>query len=549
MKPPEGPLAEGRPAPWRARASRLEIAFWLGLLACIVAIAPFVWFDLVLMDEFSQLSHAQRILAGDVLYRDFSEFIAPLNIWLLAAVFAVFGTSLVAARVCLAVLLVAASAQLWWLGRRLGVGPWVAWLPGWALLHSHYAHYPGVSHHWLALVGVLAAMQTAFLALDRDDSRWWAAAGVLAGLTGLAVQSDGIVLASALFGFIAIHGWLAGAPLARTARSLGAGLAGLAAPLALAASICALQGALGDAFYSMFIWPTQHYRTPGGINDIPFLSDFPLIISPVRELPGWYGRLAHYALLYLVAGAATGLALAWGLGRLARRLRSGPGLTPADARLGLAGIVAIAFILVSARGRADFVHISMYASPAFLFAAALIPRWAARFPAWHDAPLRALPACMLALYAATGTLMAIKGVAKNPDAWLSWRTPDERLRDTPVIRWLREHARPGDRLVALPVGGFYYFYALPPATRTGILFTPDLGYTPPAEWRAMGTELAVNRPRFVLIAPWAYGDQAALRAQYASLLPPGYEKVAEVATPQWAGIWPAVIYEDHRSPR
>ncbi len=64
----------------------------------------------------------------------------------------------------------------------------------------------------------------------------------------------------------------------------------------------------------------------------------------------------------------------------------------------------------------------------------------------------------------------------------------------------------------------------------------------------MAAELAARRPRFVVLAPWAWGEREPVIAELASLLPPGYARVAEVATPQWGGLWPAVIYEDQRGP-
>ena len=103
-------------------------------------------------------------------------------------------------------------------------------------------------------------------------------------------------------------------------------------------------------------------------------------------------------------------------------------------------------------------------------------------------------------------------------------------------------------MVALPAGGFYYFYGPPPATRNPYVLPPDQGYTPEAEWRAVGAEIAANRPRFVVVAPWAWGDVGAIHAQYAALLPPGYREVARLRTPQWGGMWPAVVWEDAGRP-
>jgi hypothetical protein len=74
------------------------------------------------MDEGAVLAYAMRILDGDVPVRDFQTFYGPLNPWLVAGVFTVFGPSLIAERaVGLAYRLVLAGAVLY-LVRRRGPG-------------------------------------------------------------------------------------------------------------------------------------------------------------------------------------------------------------------------------------------------------------------------------------------------------------------------------------------------------------------------------------------------------------------------------------------
>lgn len=514
-------------------------ALLAGAAALAFAVAPFGWASTFSADEFTFMSDALRMLRGEVLYRDFFQFTMPVAQALLAAAFAVAGPSLLVAHALQAALVWGAAVLAWCLARALGAGPWAAWLPGAALAVGLYPHYPGYNHHWVALPAVLGALLAGAAALRGGRARTWALAGALAALAFLTVFADGAVLLVAFLAAPPLAAWLAGRPLATALRPLAAFLAGFAAPVALAAGWLAALGALGVGFFDVFVWPLAFYRGSGGVNDVAFASDLPGLLMPIRGLPGWFGRVAHYVLQYALFGAAFMASLAFGLGLLARRARGAAGNEAVDdAPLGLAALAALGFLALSTRGRADFVHVGMYMVPGLVALVALLPRF----------PGRSAGRAALAVFALTGAGMVAKGVWQDPATWRSPRPPDARMREAPIIAWLQANARPGDRMVALPAGGFYYFYGPPPATRNPYVLPPDQGYTPEAEWRAVGAEIATNRPRFVVIAPWPWGDEATVYGQYAALLPPGYREAARLRTPQWGGLWPAVVWEDAGRP-
>ena len=523
-------------------ADRRALAIGAAVLAA--ALLPYAWAATFSNDGFVFMSDALRIVRGEAMYRDFFQFNAPLATWLLAGAFAAFGPTLLVTHVLQTALVWASALLAWAIARRLGAGRWLAWLPGAALALGLYPHYVGYNHHWVALPLVLASLLAGVRALGRPEpASAWVAAGSLAGLVFATVWTDGAVLLLAMAPFPLLVAWLAGTCLRPAAWSAVGFLAGFAGPLVLAAAVLAGQNALQAALHDVFVWPLLHYRPGGGANDVPFATDLPAILLPVKALPGWYGRVAHYVLLYAFFVAGAGLAAAWGLGLLLRRLRGAVGLAPGTAVLGLVGLAALGFLAVSTRGRADFVHVCMYLAPALIFLTGLLPRWAARFPGPEAAPVRWAPAGALAAFALTGALMVVKGMAAAPAVWFPAAGPDARMREAPILAWLAAHARPGDRLVAMPAGGFYYFYGPPPATRLPILLPPELGYNPEGEWLAARAELAANRPRFVVIAPWPWAERAAIHARYEALLPPGYVRRGEFRTPQWAGIWPAVVWE------
>lgn len=526
-------LAETRP-PW---APRLLPFLLLGLF-----LVPFAWAGTFNVDQYTYMSHALRITRGEVPYRDFFEFIPPLSFWLLAGVYQLFGASLAVTQVFQTLIIWFSAGQLYALARRLGVGPWTAWLPGLVLVMGLYPHWPGFSHHWVVLPFLLGALQAALRALGSPDRKWWAMAGVLTGLTLITLQSDGIVLAAALAGLLLMLALLGGLTWPQAASALGALVAGLLGPVVLAAAVLAMQGALGAAWECIWVWTTSHYKVQGGINHHPLLTDLPAVLSPVKQLPAWYGRAYHFVALFALALGAAGYALAWGLGMVWRRLRTGAPVDRVDAGHGLAALTALGFVLLASRGRADFVHVALYTVPAALLATAVAHRWAERATAPEQVLLRWVPNLALLAFAITGGLMQAKAIMTNPTVWLSRETPDARVSRTPVLEFLRAEAKPTDTLTAMPHGGYYYFYGPRPASRYSVMFPPALGYNPASEFQAFGRELEARRPTFIVVAPWAWGGEAATRKPYEALFPPGYTRVKTLKTAQWGGAWPAYVY-------
>jgi hypothetical protein len=314
----------------------------------------------------------------------------------------------------------------------------------------------------------------------------------------------------------------------------------MALPVVVVVGVLALQGVLGDAVQDVMLWPLQQYRRPGGINDFPYGTTLPIDLAPVSALPGWYGRLYHMGMLVALPPFTALGALLWLVGwlRPAQRLA----WDEHQARLALlAGWVVLTF-LVAVRGRGDLLHIAMYGVPASLLACIVASGLARR--AWRPdlAPLACLPTAALVAFMATGALMMAKAIAKEPYRWNHPWAPETYMQDSPAIRYLKAHARPGDRMVAVPEGGFYYWNALPPGGPLTIVLTPEMGYGTPAEFDAYWAEVARRRPRYILIqpAPW---DAERSRKRFEAALPPRYHPVAKLVSPQYNWGWPATLYE------
>jgi hypothetical protein len=94
------------------------IAAGLFVLACLYLCA-FRRFMLLDPDEGIVLQGAERILRGEVLYRDFFSFLTPGSYYLLALLFKLFGNSLMVARSTLVFYGGAFTVFAYWMARRV----------------------------------------------------------------------------------------------------------------------------------------------------------------------------------------------------------------------------------------------------------------------------------------------------------------------------------------------------------------------------------------------------------------------------------------------
>ncbi len=189
------------PARWWERHARLiDIGCAALLAAAIIGYLAALPLNLQSPDEARHLDHAHRVLNGERLYRDIFEITTPLWVYLMTAMFALFGTTLATARATVAVIHAGIAVVLYASCRRLGVRRELAWLTGFVAVVFSQRIFPNASYHWLA---TLLAVVVVLLCLQPDRTLKRAfALGVILGLLIGVHQQRGVAIA---LGVVAVY--------------------------------------------------------------------------------------------------------------------------------------------------------------------------------------------------------------------------------------------------------------------------------------------------------------------------------------------------------
>ncbi len=201
--------------------------------------------------------------------------------------------------------------------------------------------------------------------------------------------------------------------------------------------------------------------------------------------------------------------------------------------------------LLATRGRADAIHVAAYLAPTLLVASVAARGWARRMDGPGLGLVCCLPQAGLVAWLVCALVVAVQPMRQAPADWFAFTRPEPRHLASPAFRYLREHGRPGDRIVAFPFGEMFYFYTWPPATRYSEMLPPEDGYHTEAEYHAFWDEMLAARPRFIVYAPLA-PDAIMHKASFRYPLP-GYHLAVALPWPRSRGN-PAYIYEREDAP-
>jgi len=250
------------------------------LLVAGLSFAYFLTYPLAIgrADEALLLYGAKRVLDGQGLYKDFFEFLTPLSFYLFAGIYRVGGTTLLAARMGMALIEAMACGLLFHLVRRIS-GIAEAGLATLIFAGICIPTWPYASPHWISTaLGLLVATVTLAESGQGSSRARPLIAGMLTGVAVCVQQQRGVFLAAWLPLALALLS--CSLPRGVRGRTLASEIVWSAGGTALVVGVvlghaawASSPAAFVDAVYG---FPTRHYgptfsgRTPWA--DVPPLT-------------------------------------------------------------------------------------------------------------------------------------------------------------------------------------------------------------------------------------------------------------------------------------
>lgn len=204
-------------------------------------------------DEAAYAYMGHRVIRGDALYRDLTEYKPPLGYWIYTLAVAVGGYNELAIRLLAIPFVLGAIVAVWWIAGKLG-GPLAAVLAaGLYVVMSTDPFVFGNGSNMEHFINLFAALSLALMfgGWDRGDRRWFFASGLCLGAAALVKQValvHAIVFVPALFLRSDTSDSSARRRMIRVSLDLLAFGAGVMAIAAIALSVIVFQGATRSAY-------------------------------------------------------------------------------------------------------------------------------------------------------------------------------------------------------------------------------------------------------------------------------------------------------------
>jgi hypothetical protein len=438
--------------PPRSRATLLWGLVGAGVCAWMIPLEP------NLLEEGFILNAVERMLEGDRLYQDVVAFTGPLPYELLALLFRIFGHEILVGRVAVVVLHGIAAACVYALAIRARAGA-LAHAAAAVLASTPVLLFPLFSLFYYSTLAFSLSLIAAYAALRGLESQRWAfAAGVLLACVALCKQTVGLLLAGGLVVSIAACARPRGGLRPILALAMGgcvvavATLARFAASGGLAALVQSLV-VLPLSFETSFDSPLVNFWPPGEFDEViresqdyyvPHVGT--LIFGRVDPGPGLvFVTQLLYALPFL-AGAAT-------------LLRRALGPLPAGVWIHFAAFLALGTNLFP---RTDWGHLIFVLPSSLVQLLLLVPTAPGVIRSTRP---RALVAAGMGLVlgltsVGAGTMLyAVSGPPSfGPRVPLRPVSKGYRIEAVPrAIRYLREHAEPGEEIFVPRAEPLVYF--------------------------------------------------------------------------------------------
>ncbi len=492
-----GTAAESRPAELLYLPEKSPREWGIALLLFLSSVAYlrlFYDYSVVNCDEGIVLQGAERILRGEVLYRDFFSFYTPGSYYWIALLFRLFGSSLLVARTALLVYGGLFSVLTYLLARRVcprGSALMAAYLLTLTALPYRFL----VLHNWDSTLWAYLALYCAVRFLETLHGGWAAAVGVLTSLTFLFEHSKGAGLAVGLaVGFLVVALTDENKAFIRR-RPLVACLTGFLVPFLLTFAYFASRHSLSQMLGG-WLWPLRHYSQA---NTLPFGYLVLATPDPTALLAGswsWYLLLAFVSSPCLIIPLLPILAVAIFVVRsidLWRRKLIGKH----DHYYVLICASLSGLLLSTVATRRDFSHLLYLAplcSPVLAWVVGTEDR---RLPLLNRSrPL--LVAYLLASFTAFG--MSLLWAPLNARQRLDTRRGTLKTSaPESVVEYLQANVPPGEKIFIYPYQPMYYYLTATFSPTRYEYLQP--GMHTAAQFQEAISELASDRTRLVLFEP------------------------------------------------
>jgi 4-amino-4-deoxy-L-arabinose transferase-like glycosyltransferase len=444
-------------------------------------------------DEGVILQGAQRILNGEVLYRDFFSFSTPGSYYWMALLFKVFGNSILVARAALVVYGGVFSVLTYLLARRV-CSRWTAVFTVYLLTLTCLPYVFMALHNWDSTLWACLALYFAVRFLEAPHWGLALAVGTLASLTCLFEQSKGAGLLLGLaMGFGALILNERNKSKRRFARPhLWAFLAGFMLPALLTVAYFASQHSLPQMLADC-LWPLQHYTA---VNKVPY-GFMGVNYSEILAGP-WGYRLAVVVLLspcFLLP--ALPILAVGALGFWLLRLWRGGEENGGAAYYVLVSATLVGLSLSTMASRPEFIHM-LFQAPLFF----LILAWGLDESCFRSKFAQGFQRLLkyYILLSFTGLGLVLLWRPLNAHSVLETRRGALRAeRSDPVLRELQARVRPGHKIFVYPYQPLYYYLsATSNATQFEFLFP---GMHTPGQLDQVVRELAADRTPLILFQP------------------------------------------------
>jgi 4-amino-4-deoxy-L-arabinose transferase-like glycosyltransferase len=403
-------------------------------------------------DEGIVLQGAQRILQGQVLYRDFFYFVTPGSFYFMAMLFKVFGSSILVGRNLLLIYGGVFSVLTYLLARRV-CSTWAALLAAYFQLVVSLPTRFHPLHNWDSMLWACLALYGFVWLLQQPHWIWALITGSCVSFTGLFEQSKGAgLVVGLLLGFSVIALKHRRAFVLKRSH-LAALLAGAAWPILLTLVYFGLKGSLSQMAADL-LWPIEHYTRA---NRLPYGYIFsPHVWEEAYTEASSLGRLLVILVFTpgFVISAVPILGVGFAVFKTLEKRPEGPTETSSYYVLVSATVLGLVLSVLAA-GRADMLHLVYEGPPLFV-----VLGWLMEGPGIRSALLQSARPLVAGLLVVCFTAYGMAFLSNPLGAHERLVTRRGTLRASSpdrLLQYVQEHVPAGAKILVYPYQPLFYF--------------------------------------------------------------------------------------------